>query len=268
MVNPFLESDIASFLALAEDEGWLCDRWEFQFLLRNFPEGCFVRREAGVGIGYVTAAKYGSSGWIGNLLVHQEARRRGIGKGLMELSLSALLASGVETVWLTASEQGVGIYRRLGFVAVDHIHRWTGKGKEATAGGSTLPPLDFELVTRVDRGGWGARRDELLQATCERGELYGAAAGFLCCQPWEGGTQIGPWGCLDKSDAGDLLEQALQEAGERVFLDVPAGNQAAAALLREKGFTVKGSNVLMYLGAEPLYRPEKIFALASMGSMG
>ncbi|HJV35906.1 GNAT family N-acetyltransferase [Geomonas sp.] len=266
MVDPLLASDIAAFLALAEDEGWMCDRWEFQFLLRNFPQGCFVRREAGSGIGYITAARYGSSGWIGNLLVHPGARRRGIGRGLMELAMSALQASGVETIWLTASEQGVGIYRRLGFAAIDHIHRWTGRG--TAAAGPRHLPVDHDLVATVDSGGWGERRDELMEAVCARGRFLASSAGFLCCQSWEGGTQIGPWGCLEKGEAGDLLEYALAGAGERVFLDVPAGNDAAAELLRENGFTVQGSNLLMFQGRKPLYRADQIFALASMGSMG
>jgi hypothetical protein len=107
-----------------------------------------------------------------------------------------------------------------------------------------------------------------MQATCERGRLYANSAGFLCCQPWESGTQIGPWGCVAEDEAGELFDRALAGAGRRVFLDVPAGNNAAAQLLREKGFAVKGSNVLMFLGSKPLYRPDHVFALASMGSMG
>jgi ribosomal protein S18 acetylase RimI-like enzyme len=266
MVTPFLETDIAPFLAMAKEEGWICGRWEFEFLLRSFPQGCFVWREEGRSLGYVTSVKYGRSGWIGNLLVHPDARRHGVGRGLMEHTVSALLRHGVETVWLTASAEGAGLYRNLGFVMIDSINRWTGTGAVNRA----LPPvpLDIESVREMDRAGWGERRDALLHATCGRGRLYGSSGGFLCCQSWEDGTQIGPWGCLIAAQAGELLDQALSGAGERVFLDVPAGNHAAAALLVKRGFEIKGNNSLMYLGAEPQYRPGNVFALASMGSMG
>lgn len=266
MVEPFLETDIAPFLALAIEEGWTCDRWEFEFLLQRYPQGCFVCRRGGSPKGYITSVKYGRSGWIGNLLVHPDARRFGIGRALMERSIDELLKSGVETVWLTASAKGVGLYQKLGFIPIDSIERWTGKGANTAV--VEPVPLDMESVREMDRAGWGERRDALLQATCGRGRLYSSSGGFICSQQWDAGIQIGPWGCQIGAQAGQLLDQALSGAGERVFLDVPAGNHAATALLEQRGFAVKASNILMYLGVEPLYQPAKVFALASMGSMG
>jgi ribosomal protein S18 acetylase RimI-like enzyme len=266
MVDPFVEADIVPFLALAKKEGWICGPWEFEFLLQTFPQGCFVHREQGRPLGYVTSVRYGKSGWIGNLLVHPEVRKRGVGRGLMELTVSELLKDGVETVWLTASAEGAGLYRKLGFVQIDCINRWTGEG------GASDPlktvPLEMESVREVDRAGWGERRDALLKATCGRGRLYSSSGGFICCQQWGGGMQIGPWCCLIGAQAGPLLDKALPGAGKKVFLDVPEGNRAAGALLTKRGFVITGRNTLMYLGAEPKYRPASVFALASMGSMG
>ena len=266
MISYFAETDFSPFLALAKDEGWICGRWELEFLMKNFPQGCLVCREQGSTLGYVSSVRYGKSGWIGNLLVPPDARRRGIGRRLMEQAVSALLKSGVETVWLTASLSGAGLYQRLGFHQVDSINRWTGCG---IAGQAVKPvPFDLETVREVDRAGWGESREALLQITCARGRLYSSPGSFLCCQPWEEGLQIGPWGGLSGSRAGELLDQALSAAGERVFLDVPAANLAAASLLSQRGFSIKGSSALMYLGAKPIYRPEFIFALATMGSIG
>jgi len=264
--QPFLPADVAPFLALAEREGWLCGRWEFEFLLRSFPQGCFVWRAGGEALGYLTSVRYGRSGWIGNLLVRPEARRHGIGRGLMERAVSALLGSGVETVWLTASPDGAGLYQKLGFAPIDGINRWSGRAvlnvdrKPAT--------LDLDSVRAVDRVGWGDRRESLLRETCGRGRLHTSSGGFICCQDWSFGTQVGPWGCLIGSQAGQLFDQALSEGDGEVFLDVPAGNFAATALLSGRGFFVTGSNTLMYLGDLPLYQPGNIYALASMGSMG
>jgi len=266
MITPLMDGDITPFLDLAREEGWICDRWEFDFLLRNFPQGCFAYREEGVVLGYITSVRYGVSGWIGNLLVHPDGRRRGIGRALMQGAVSALSASGVETIWLTASAKGAGLYRKLGFVAIDSVARWVGKGGAARAGRPV--PFEIKSVIEVDRAGWGERRDALLQVTCSRSRLYSSQAGFLCCQPWEDGTQIGPWGCLTGHQAELLLDQALPGAERRVFLDVPAGNHAAASLLVKRGFAIKGSSILMYLGAAPRYQPGAVFALASMGSMG
>jgi len=263
---PFTPSDIPDFLDLAADEGWISGRWEFEFLLRSFPQGCFVWREEGEPLGYLTSVKYGKSGWIGNLLVRPEARRRGIGRALIERSVSVLLKSGVETIWLTASDEGAGLYRKLGFAVIDSVYRWTG----SAAANLSLPPdpLDLESVRAVDRVGWGDRRESLLEVTCARGRLHTSSGGFICCQQWDDGLQIGPWGCLIQSQAAQLMDQLLVEGERKVFLDVPAGNFNANELLVRRGFTVKGSALLMYLGHHPLYQPASIFALASMGSMG
>jgi ribosomal protein S18 acetylase RimI-like enzyme len=265
-VTSFLEEDIAPFLAMAQEEGWICDLWEFLFLLKNFPEGCFVYREGERALGYITSVKYGKSGWIGNLLVDPQARSRGIGRALKEQTVATLLKHGVETVWLTASEKGAGLYQKLGFMPIDSIFRWIGKG---TAEKPQNPvEMDLESLRVVDGAGWGDRRDSLLEVTCRRGRIYSSPGGYICCQPWQNGLQIGPWGCLIPPQAEQLLDQALSGAGKKVFLDVPAGNQTAIALLLEKGFEVKGSSTLMYLGADPSYQADKVFALASMGSMG
>lgn len=266
MEGPFLETDIAPFLALASEEGWSCESWELEFLLQRFPQGCFVCRREGSARGYVTSIRYGRSGWIGNLLVHADFRGCGIGRALIERSIHELSMSGVETIWLTASAQGAGLYRKLGFVEIDSIDRWTGRG--ANNGILETVPLDMGPIRELDRAGWGERRDALLQAACGRGRLYSSSGGFICVQQWEQGVQIGPWGSVNHAQAGQLLDQALAGAGARVFLDVPAGNRVAAALLEQRGFGVKGSSILMYLGVKPLYQPANIFALASMGSMG
>lgn len=267
MIEPFVESDIPSFIALAKEERWVCGSWEFQFLLRNFPQGCLAWREEGKTLGYITSLRHKNSGWIGNLLVTSEARRRGIGAKLMEGALDALLSSHVATVWLTASAKGVGLYRKLGFLPIDSINRWKGTGRNISDAEKVVRQ-DLRALREVDRAGWGDRRDALLEVSVGRGWTYCENHSFLCCQPWEEGTQIGPWGALSDPQAELLLDRALDGLSGPVFLDVPSGNLAAAAMLTKRKFSISGSNALMYLGAQPSYDNKRIFALASMGSMG
>lgn len=267
MIEPFVESDIPSFIALAKEERWICGAWEFQFLLRSFPQGCLAWREEGKTLGYITSLRHKNSGWIGNLLVTSEARRRGIGAKLMEGALDALLSAHVATVWLTASAKGVGLYRKLGFLPIDSINRWKGTGRNGTDAGRFVH-RDLQTMREVDRAGWGDRRDALLDVTFVRGWTCCGEHSFLCCQPWEEGTQIGPWGALLDTQAEQLLDRALDGLLGPVFLDVPAGNLCAAAFLTKRKFSIAGNNTLMYLGAQPGYDNKKIFALASMGSMG
>lgn len=267
MTAPFRNDDIAPFIAMGSAEGWICGEWELKFLLQTFPQGCLVKRDGNEAVGYVTSMRHAESGWIGNLLVAPQHRRRGIGMELMRGAIDALLCAGVRTVWLTASAKGVDLYRKLGFVTIDSINRWVGEGSMIGTRFSATP-IDRNVIGKVDACGWGDRREALLQVTSRRGRVFCGESSFLCTQHWEGGMQVGPWGALSNEQAAALFELALCSTAEPVFLDVPAGNVAAASLLARKGFSIRGNNLLMYLGAAPAYHPQNIYALASMGSMG
>jgi GNAT superfamily N-acetyltransferase len=267
-IDRFRHGDIDPFLHLAAREGWLCNRWELEFLLRSFPVGCFVVRHGDLPVGFVTAITYGNSGWIGNLLVRNDLRGRGLGMGLMSRAAAALDRAGTRTIWLTASPAGRPLYEGLGFRAIDGIKRWTGTGAEgATAAGRSIP---LAGMIDLDCSGWGDDRRLLLAAVAGRGEAYGEPDGFIALQRWPKGIQLGPWNCRDRDVAAALLDRAMMRAGGgcRLFLDVPLRNLTAAALLADKGFRVSGTTTLMFRGEVPDYDPGTIFALASMGSMG
>jgi len=141
-VEPFHRDDIAAFLALASAERWLAEAWEFEFLLTVFPEGCFcVRDGSGNCCGFVTAIRHGRSGWIGNLIVAEQERGRGIGKLLFRTALSVLKDASAETIWLTASTSGRALYEGYGFTRVDTIIRWTAGGRPVSYTHLTLPTI-------------------------------------------------------------------------------------------------------------------------------
>jgi ribosomal protein S18 acetylase RimI-like enzyme len=266
-MDQFRQEDLEAFLALAIAEGWICGRWEFDFLFRTFPQGCLLAREGGIPVGFVTSIKYGESGWIGNLIVRGELRGKGIGTALMEKALAALADAGAATVWLTASRAGKPIYEALGFTTVDVVNRWVGEGIGGKAPKrESIPRAE---ILAIDQAGWGDRREAIIDAVAGRGRVLATNGAFLVRQPCADGIQLGPWGGTD-SGALLLLNDVLAEVGygQRVFLDVPIRNSGQTALLLGMGFSVRGSTLLMYRGEEPAYAPGRIFALASMGSMG
>jgi ribosomal protein S18 acetylase RimI-like enzyme len=266
--EPFGTADVGTFLRLALAEGWICDRWELDFLRGEFPAGCLVIREGGRAIAFVTAIRYERSGWIGNLLVHKRQRGRGLGTLLMATALGALVTAGTETVWLTASADGRPVYERLDFVPVDCIRRWRGRGD--VRDDSPTGAADLDDVIRRDGAAWGDKRASILRTVAEQGRVVADGRGFLVVQRGAAGIQLGPWSCDDAPAAAALLTAALDlvGGGREVFLDVPSANGAATALLRERGFAPCGETLLMWRGRRPDYRPELVYALASMGSMG
>jgi hypothetical protein len=156
----------------------------------------------------------------------------------------------------------------LGFSTVDTIRRWVGTG---CAGACRLPLTpSLSTLETADAAGWGEVRGALLRATAGRGEVIGDDRGFLVSQPCGDGLQVGPWGSMDETSAAPLFAEARKRAGAgvRMFLDSPERNRTAAGLLADHAFGVKGSNLLMRRGPDPGYRPDRVFALGSMGSMG
>ena len=264
-IGPFTPDDIHPFLDLAKDEGWISHRRELAFLLERSPDGCLVCREEGRPVGFVTAVRYGRSGWVGNLLVGAGNRGRGIGSALFRQAMEILKQSGVATVWLTASRAGRPIYERCCFRGCDRIRRWERSG---SGDGPRRSPVEVSPDwQQIDYLGWGDARNELLAYAAGDGSAIGEAEGFLMLQRLGNGRQIGPFGALNPQTAEQLLERALEEGG-RLLLDVPAANRHAGRLLTPRGFEVIGEVELMYAGQPPAYHPEHIFGLASLGSMG
>jgi ribosomal protein S18 acetylase RimI-like enzyme len=266
-LQPFSPESADLFLQYAALEGWITDRQELEFLCGAFPQGCLVGSVAGEPAAFVTALRYAASAWIGNLLVAPGYRRRGLGRTLMQTVLRELDRCGCDTVWLTASSDGDALYRSLGFVPIDEIHRWRAAGRLATP----LPcAVDLEYAAVLDRMGWGDSRTLLFAGRQDCSGWLLRQDGFLRCLPVGNGQQLGPWGAASGRTAARLLESALERTGSSgsIFLDVPRRNQSAARLLREHGFTASGGTLLMYRGRQPDYRPELVFSLASMGSYG
>lgn len=269
-IEPFRREDIPSFLGLAATENWVAEPWEFDFLLSSFSGGCYsARDEAGAAIGFVTSLRHDVSGWIGNLIVDRRYRGCGVGEALFLGALDHLRNSGVETFWLTASKMGKALYEKHGFNSTDTIIRWTGKTGESVGPGSA-PAAPGVCDAALDRLGWGDRRDGLLEATSRRGTVLVEDSAFAVIQPCGDAAQLGPFSALSPDRAARLLDRALNSlpAGMTVYVDTPACNRGAVALLQERGFRDHGTNVLMYAGVTPDYRPEYIYGLATMGSCG
>jgi ribosomal protein S18 acetylase RimI-like enzyme len=272
-VEPFRTDDIAPFLRLATAEGWVAEPWEFEFLLAEFPHGCFAARgDNGETTGYVTSLGLQRSGWIGNLLVAQPFRGRGVGKALFRKALEALRAAGTQTIWLTASKSGTPLYEKHGFRRIDSIIRWVGAGRQRRGVHADTSEHDPLLASshHLDTRTWGDRREVLLKATAHRGQILQNESGFIVRQPCGEAVQFGPFASLDTQSAVRLFDEALGAvaAETRIFLDVPRSNRGASRLLNRRKMRVCGSSELMYAGTRPDYHPELLYGLATMGSCG
>ncbi len=267
--EPFLKCDIGNFLNLAAAEQWISDRGELDFLLAEFPGGCFcVKDGTGDAVGFVTSIPHERGGWIGNLLVGKDHRGAGIGEALFLRAVRALLDFGVETIWLTASEMGRALYEKHGFKGIDRIVRWVGRGDGSGDGVICDNALRFDAS--FDGLCWGDRRESLLRWVAGRGTVISESSACAVVQPFRGGAQIGPFAALNRDAASRVIARVLSTvaASREVLCDASATNYGCVSVFRKAGFSVRSETSLMYAGVKPNYRPEYLYGLASMGSCG
>jgi GNAT superfamily N-acetyltransferase len=141
-------TDIPGGLRLREQAGWNQTSADWHRFLALQPAGCFVAERSGEIVGTVTTCVFGSVGWIGMLLVDRAARRRGVGRALLDAALAYLQHEGTSSVRLDATPLGEPLYRRLGFEPQYRLVRFGGQVEPATvvhemSGPARGPHLSF-----------------------------------------------------------------------------------------------------------------------------
>jgi ribosomal protein S18 acetylase RimI-like enzyme len=193
----------------------LVDRWDIDLARSR------VAFDGEQAVGLANLAVRGDHGWIGGIGVVPAARRRGVGRTLME----AVLAEAPPHVTLEVLEQNEParrLYEELGFTTRRMLEVWTLTVE--------LEPGDVREVEPRPLGQadlpW-QRADESLPDGCERIDVDGGAALFRVT---DGTVGIAQLAATDEHVARDLI-CALRPRGARVsYVNVPEGDPASIAL--------------------------------------
>ncbi len=260
-------ADWGEFLALAAAEKWRVPRRELDLYAGALKGNAFVLKSAGRALGFVTAVAHQRSGWIGNLLVRPDERGRGCGARLFEHALESLQKKGVESVWLTASEQGRPLYQRRGFRTVDTVVRWAagGRGQATVIGNGSS-----EELLAADRRVWQESRSGLLDGVAGDGQVFAHGDTVLLLQAGEDLQVLGPWFSREFCPRENrmVLAAALEATGTGELVVDTVASAPVAGLLVVAGFERRGECALMVRGGGPSGNLAGLVALASLGSMG
>lgn len=260
-------ADWAVFQRLAAAENWRISPAERQLFRGSWAGYALALEIDGGWRGFVTAVPHERSGWIGNLIVPPESRGRGYGRKLFVAALKRLERKGLNSLWLTASEDGRPLYEQYGFAKIDEIERWLGWG----VGGDDNGFCNNEGLWLADGRAWGENRRELLMAVAGHGRAFTAGDAVIFLQQVGNMNILGPWyrGESDPCVHRDLLQQALAAAtpGQELVVDTLISS-SIRPLLAEVGFTPSGRAALMVRGGPGVARLDRMAALASLGSVG
>jgi GNAT superfamily N-acetyltransferase len=268
-IRPMTPADLADGLNLSTRAGWNQTEADWRRFLDLQPDGCFLAEWNGTPAGTTTTCVLGTVAWIAMVLVEEPLRGRGIGKALMKHALEFLQRCRIPTVRLDATPLGQPLYEQLGFVPQYQLARLEGTlpGAPAVAGVTEVSPGQEEDLAALDEKVTGTDRRKLLRRLfAEHGERFRAVwtgnevGGFMTSRPGSRAVMLGP--CVASAEAGPLLlaDACHRHAGERVFLDIPTGNEPAIRLAQAQGLKVQRHLLRMCRGPMPLEHVEQLWA--------
>jgi len=207
----------------------------------------------------VNSTRYGSVGWIGNLVVQPGHRGGGIGAALMRRAMEHLTNSGAASIRLDAVEKAIPLYERLGFRAEYASLRFSGLGRVFDVHEvEEMHASHLEGVLDLDSRYFGANRERMLRRVfCDFPECCfvacegGMVRGYIMAKRGESNVRIGPW--ISEASEAELAEGLLEilmdaAAGERLWIGVSEGNRASIEILIAHGFDSLPSSLRMCYG--------------------
>lgn len=268
--------DIPYGMKLKSQAGWNQLEADWKMLLNSEGDN-FVASLEGQNAGIAVSLPYQDHfTWIAMVLVDTNARRKGIGKALMNKSIEVALPKGA--IRLDATAEGFELYKTLGFRTEYELVRLI-KNSASTPikqnnhnakAGIPMGEDELKSITRLDIPIFGADRSGVLRCMYERNPEYGFCrkerGSLMAYCLGRSGSQfehIGPIIADETTYAADLLAAVLESLGSKdAVIDVFADKPDWIAVLEESGFTKQRSFTRMCLGK--LHHPgitEKQFAI-------
>jgi GNAT superfamily N-acetyltransferase len=264
--EPFAPGHLDGALGLSRAAGWPHRREDWALVL-GLGQGV-TAVSAGEVVGTAIATPFGPVGMLNMIIVARHLRGLGLGRELMRQAM--VLATPAE--WrLVATEDGLPLYRKLGFGETGRISQHQGPVSRVAApeGIVWAEARDTAAIVALDRAATGMDRAGLLEALVRLGRIAvrrdGAAlTGYAALRPFGRGEVAGPVIATDTRAARDMLAFLFAER-PGAFLRVDTQDDSGLGpWLTEQGLAPVGGGVAMSLGApvKPA-APHRSFALAA-----
>ncbi|MEO7657055.1 MAG: GNAT family N-acetyltransferase [Sphingomicrobium sp.] len=270
-LRPMTATDIAVATDLSREQGWPHSEDDWKLFL-ELGEGIVATLD-GKFAGTVLAWRFATDmATIGLVIVARAAQGMGIGRQLMEAMLERLKG---RTVVLNATDEGLPLYRKLGFVETGSIHQHQGRAPVVPlvnlVSGERVRPMgaaDDSLGALYSRSS-GMDRRALFDALAGESDAVVLArdhvpVGFALFRRFGRGWSIAPVVAPDLGGAKALVSHWLGTKTNRFCrLDVDAAG-GMSEWLEELGLPKVGRVVTMALGSPPVGDGQtKVFGLAA-----
>jgi GNAT superfamily N-acetyltransferase len=269
-------SDISDLICLSESVGWDYDIDEIQTILKS---GIVYghRNQFGEVVSSAGIIKYGSSlATIGMVIVHPDYRGLGLGKKVTQLCLDSVLNT--QTVMLVATEEGRPLYEKMGFVAIDYIHKFICNNYQPhhldDNVSFTIEKIESSWIPKIielDKFAFGVDRASFLtlriaqsqEAMAVRSSL-GEIIGFGLSIVTPANLILGPIVAPNSEVASHLIHRLVGNYQEKLRIDVPSGNDTFISYIESCGFVKVNQPPIMIKNADHLpIRNETLYGIAA-----
>lgn len=263
MIRRLLPSDMESAIRLTRAAGWNQVPADWERLLHLEPEGCFALEAEGQVAATTTVLSYGQElAWIGMVLTAPEFRRRGFGDALITRALQYVKQRRISVVKLDATDKGIGLYRRHGFIDECEIQRWRREARSVEGNETLSYAPDFTDDHKI----FGTDRSFVLKTLEEFDAASLPGEGYAMGRPGFLAAYFGPCVAHTPAAARRLLRWFLARHPDKaVFWDLFPHNHEAVQLAQEFGFSPVRTLVRMHLSqpsARSFPNPAEVFAIA------
>lgn len=229
------EADLPAIASLRESVGWTAHEWALRAVLDPSDSRCLLVVDGNHVVGVGSGISYGSLGFVGNMVVAEDYRRRGIGAAILEAVIEFLEdGRGCQRLELFATDSGRPLYARYGFALTD-------PSAMATIPRSTLLTADRSIdvdearhadaLAEYDTPRFGGNRRRLLAMMANdpgRPLLVASSEGAIRGYAWlrSDGPRLGPVLADTPGVAAALLAAAFDRVAEadEMTLNVPTAN--------------------------------------------
>ncbi|MEU6975409.1 GNAT family N-acetyltransferase [Streptomyces sp. NPDC046371] len=260
----------------AADEGWNPGVSDAPAFFAQDPEGFFLGRLDGEPVSAISVVNYSDAySFLGFYLVRPD--QRGFGHGLATWR-AALAHAGERTVGLDGVPAQQDNYRRSGFAPAYRTARFVGEvplSGGTVAGVVPVERVDPAALAAYDGACHPADRPRFLAswlATPGHRALVrltdGRVTGYGVVRPAEQEARVGPLFADTPADAAALLDALAAEArafgSERIAVDMPEANPAAARLAEERGLEPTFETARMYTGPIRPVAADRVFGVTTL----
>ncbi|MFN3524467.1 MAG: GNAT family N-acetyltransferase [Paracoccus sp. (in: a-proteobacteria)] len=263
-IAPFAPAHLPGALALSQAESWP-HRAEDWALFLSLSRGVVALADDRVA-GTALLTRFGQVGLVNMIIVGPELRGRGLGRKLVQ---AAMETADVPEFRLIATEAGLPLYRKMGFVETGVIRQHQGQVVPLAApeGITWASAADSAALAALDLRATGTDRAGLIDALLAQGRIAmlqtGDQIAFAGIRTFGRGLVAGPVIAETTEQARRLLT-AVMAAHPGAFLRVDTPEDSGLGdWLTERGLAHVGGGIAMSTTPQPHTDTTRSFALAA-----